>query len=34
MISKQIGHYCQQINSFAGMSFSKLFLASSLRTEE
>jgi translation initiation factor 3 subunit H len=33
MISKQIGHYCQQINSFAGMSFSKLFLASSLRTE-
>ena len=33
MISKQIGHYCQQINSFAGMSFSKLFLQSSLRTD-
>ena len=31
MISKQISHYCHQINAFAGMSFSKLFLASSLR---
>lgn len=30
LITAQIGSYCQEINNFAGQSFSKLFLAGKL----
>ena len=33
LISHQVGHYCTQINQFAGQSFTKLFLAGSMHKD-
>jgi translation initiation factor 3 subunit H len=34
LITKQIANYCDQINNFAGESFSKLFMVAGLRGEQ
>ena len=33
LMSAQVNNYCSQVNKFAGQSFGKLFLASSLHKQ-